>query len=167
MWTFSPDDVKVALVGTLNLDGFVNGEFIRITKDEPVYTLRRVASGGVARRKVVSDTYSIVFNLQAGSKSNDLLYKLHRMDVLTETAKFPLLIRDKTGSSYFFSTTCWIESVPDKAYSTDEVSNSWLLRCADGINNVGGNEALIDIETALAFAASSIPYVSDLLERLQ
>jgi len=167
MWTFSPDNVSVTIAGVLTLDGFVTGEFIRITKDNPLYTLRRVASGGIARRKIVSDSYTISLTVMSGSKTNDILDKLHKLDVLSDKAKVPLLIKDRTGSSYFFTSLAWVESVPDKTYSTDESSMTWVLRCADGVNNVGGNETLNDIETQLSFLASSIPYISELLESIR
>src|SRR5690606_9489657 len=107
---------------------------------------KRVASGSVARRKLVSSSYTITLTISNGSKSNNILDTLLKMDTMTNKAKFPVLVRDTSGSSFFFGAECWVEKSPELSYSSDGSQYTWIIRSGDGMVSVGGNEEISELE---------------------
>ena len=166
MWSFSPESVSVTLAGSLSLEGFNEGEFVTVEKDEDNYKLKRVASGTAARTKVISSTYTIKIVLNGGSKHNNTLDTLLKADILGDKAKFPILIKDQSGSSFFFSSQAWVEKESPLKFSTSSYVTEWTIRASDGILRNAGNEEINEIENAISMAASTIPFISDLIKKV-
>jgi hypothetical protein len=87
-----------------------------------------------------SQTYTIQVTLHRGSVSNDVLTKLWQLDELTQRGKFPLFIKDLSGTDLFFSTNTWIESLPNMVQSSSFDSRTWVLRSSQAVINVGSNQ---------------------------
>lgn len=137
---YIPAEVSVLVAGILPLEGFVEGTFINITKDINPYTTVRTPDGTTARKYNRSFSYTVTISLYSGSKYNDLLTKLMQADELTQKGKFPLLIKDNSGTSLFFGSTCWIESPPELTFSDSFDERVWTLRCMGSTVNFGGNQ---------------------------
>lgn len=161
---YCPDEVNVLLAGFINISGFVDGTFVDISKDVVPFSSVRTADGTVARMYNNDQTYTITLTLHCGSSSNDLLTKLWQLDEITQKGKFPLLIKDFSGSDLFFSTTTWIEGIPSISKSNGIDSRIWVLRSSQAIINVGGNtnpSGLLQDITNLAI--SSLPAIEGIL----
>lgn len=139
LFNYSPEDVDVLIAGVYNLSGFVEGSFVRISKDRPAFSVHETADGVSSRTHSESSLYSISLILHSASHGNEVLTYLHTADTFTKIAKFPVMIKDRMGSSVFFSPTSWIEGLPDSEYSTGITDRQWRIRCADSANIVGGN----------------------------
>lgn len=140
VFNYAPDKVDVLIAGFIPLDGFVDGTFISIDKDVQPSTAARTPDGTVARVKNTDHTYTIKITLHIGSESNELLTKLWQLDEISEgKAKFPLIIKDHSGSDLFFSTTTWIEQVPTMIKSAGVDERVWTFRSAFAVINYGGN----------------------------
>lgn len=138
---YSPEDVTVLFSGVHQLSGFVDGTFVSISKDNPTFTVHETADGVVGRRYNKSSVYTVNLILASTSESNQVLTYAAKLDELTQMGKFPLIIKDQSGSSLFFSLTSWIETTPDADFSVDIESRSWSIKCAQATFNVGGNES--------------------------
>lgn len=164
IFNYCPDEVNVLLAGFINISGFVDGTFVDISKDVVPFSSVRTADGTVARMYNNDQTYTITLTLHCGSSSNDLLTKLWQLDEITQKGKFPLLIKDFSGSDLFFSTTTWIEGIPSISKSNGIDSRIWVLRSSQAIINVGGNtnpSGLLQDITNLAI--SSLPAIEGIL----
>ena len=158
--TYSPEDIQVAIAGLLNITGFVEGSFVTISRDTPLFETSESADGLVSRTKRASKTFTVKLSLMSTSESNNVLTTLALLDHSSHIVKFPLLIKDSLGSTVFFSTSSWIENTPSIDYSTNINSREWSIRCSQSTIYVGGNEessrGLEDLTRTLAGLAPSL-----------
>lgn len=164
LFTYNPESVNVLVAGLIPIDGFVDGTFVDVSKDLVPFSTTRTADGTVARLYNNDQTYTITLTLHCGSKSNDLLTKLWQLDEITQRGKFPLLLRDSSGSDLFFSTTTWIESIPNIVKSNAVDSRVWVLRSSQAVINVGSNAEPSDLlEDIVNLAISSLPGIEGII----
>jgi len=136
---YCPEDVNCLAFG-IPLSGFSEGTFITISKDRMPYGTTETADGMTARLFTNSQTYTIQLTFHRGSTSNDVLTKLWQLDELTQRAKFPLFVKDLSGTDLFFSTNTWIETLPNMVQSSTFDSRTWILRSSSAVINVGSNQ---------------------------
>lgn len=136
---YCPEDVNCLAFG-IPLNGFADGTFINISKDKVSYGSTETADGQVARLYTNSQTYTISLTFHRGSTSNDILTKLWQLDELSQVGKFPLFIKDLSGTDLFFSTNTWIEGVPNMVQSTNFDTRTWVLKSSQAVINIGSNQ---------------------------
>lgn len=164
IFNYCPDEVNVLVAGFVNITGFVDGTFVDVSKDVIPFSSVRTSDGTVARLYNNDQTYTISLTLHCGSNSNEVLTKLWQLDEITQRGKFPLLIKDFSGSDLFFSTTTWIEGVPNITKSNGVDSRVWTLRSSQATINVGGNmEPSKLLEDITNLAISSLPAIEGIL----
>lgn len=164
LFSYCPEEVNVLVAGFLPIKGFVDGTFINITKDVMPFSSARTPDGTVSRLYNNDQTYTIELSLYNGSQDNDILTKLWQLDEITQRGKFPLLIKDNSGTDLFFSTTSWIEQVPSMTKSASVDTRTWVLRSSQAIINIGGNEEVSSLINDLVNAASSaLPILEGIL----
>ena len=122
--TYMPEEVTILLAG-IPVSGFIQGSFISVDKDVKPFTSKRTADGTVSRMYNNDQTYTITLTLYSGSDSNQLLTRLWQLDEITQRGKFPLMIKDGSGSDLFFSTTTWIEGIPSLVKSNQYEPRAW------------------------------------------
>lgn len=158
--SYSPEEVTILLAGFIAVEGYVEDVFVDLSKDIVPFKSVRTADGMISRIYDNDSTYTLRLTLMSTSKTNDVLTKLWQLDELTQRGKFPVFIKDKSGSSLFFSPTAWIEGIPSMSLSEKIESRTWVIRCASGVLNVGGNgdteSSLIQDIINIASAASPI-----------
>lgn len=158
LFTYIPESVVVLIAGILPVEGFVDGTFISITKDVMPFTSVRTPDGTVSRMYNNDQTYTINLTLHSGSNSNDVLTKFWQLDEITQRGKFPLLIKDNSGSDLFFSTNTWIEQLPSMSKSASVDERTWVLRSSQAVVNYGSNEDVSSIlEDLINAAISAVP----------
>lgn len=136
---YSPEDVDILVAGIFRMGGFVDGAFVNIEKDEPIYRTR-VSSDGKATRVVIPNPlYTVRLSLASTSESNQVLTRFVTIDSLTQSGKFPLIIKDRSGGSVFFAAQCWIESQATGVYSNQVEGREWIIKCSDAVFHIGGN----------------------------
>lgn len=136
---YSPESVNCLAFG-IPLNGFADGTFINISKDKVAYGSTETTDGQVARIYTNSQTYTISLTFHRGSTSNDILTKLWQLDELSQVGKFPLFIKDLSGTDLFFSTSTWIEGVPNMVQSTNFDTRTWVLKSSQAVINIGSNQ---------------------------
>lgn len=137
--TYSPEDVTILVAGVIPITGLAAGSFLTISKNMQTFTTQRTSDGRVARLRNNDQTYTISLTLHSTAESNDVLTKISLVDQTFLVGKFPLLIKDTKGTSFFFSTTTWIESEPDQEFSDGITTRTWVLRSSQAITNIGSN----------------------------
>lgn len=161
--TYMPDACTFLAFG-IPLDGFVAGTFISVTKDINPFTTVKTPDGTVARLYNSDQTYTIALTLYSGSDSNDVLTKLWQLDEITQRGKFPVFIKDGSGSDLFFSTTSWIESIPPIVKSDNFEARTWVIRSSQAVINIGGNgDASSILRDLTNLATSAFPILEDVL----
>lgn len=162
--TYSPEDVTILVAGVIPITGLAAGSFLTISKNLQPFTTQRTSDGQVARLYNNDQTYSISITLHSAAESNDVLTKISLLDQTLLKGKFPLFIKDTKGTSFFFSTTTWIEAEPDQEFSDEITTRTWILRSSQAVTNIGSNvepSGMVDdlLNTVLAAA----PIVGGLL----
>lgn len=161
--TYMPEEVTILLAG-IPVSGFIQGSFISVDKDVKPFTSKRTADGTVSRMYNNDQTYTITLILYSGSDSNQLLTRLWQLDEITQRGKFPLMIKDGSGSDLFFSTTTWIEGIPSLVKSNQYEPRAWTLRSSSAIINIGGNgDAESILNDIVSIAASALPSLNGLI----
>ena len=164
LFSYCPEEVNVLVAGFIPLSGFVDGTFVNITKDVMPFSSARTADGTVSRLYNNDQTYTIEISLYNGSQTNDILTKLWQLDEITQKGKFPILIKDNSGTDLFFSTSTWIEQLPSMTKSTSVDTRTWVMRSSQAVINYGGNEEVSSLLNDLINAASSaLPIVEGIL----
>jgi len=158
LFSYIPESVNCLIGGIIPVEGFVDGTFISVDKDEMPYSSIRMPDGTVARKKNTSQTYTITITLHNGAETNNLLTKMWQIDELTDRGKFPLLIKDQSGSDLLFSTESWIEGIPSMTKSNAIDSRVWVIKSAYAVINIGGNEEESSLlQDITNIAASALP----------
>ena len=161
--TYIPEACTFLAFG-IPIEGFVDGTFISITKDTLPFTTVKSADGTVARLYNSDQTYTITLTLYSGSDSNDVLTKLWQLDEITQRGKFPLFIKDSSGSDLFFSATTWIESPASIAKSNSFEPRTWVFRSSSAVINIGGNgDATTILQDLVNLATSALPILEGVL----
>lgn len=164
--TYNSDDVDILVGGFYKVRGLSEGTYINIKKDLVTNTTVRSTDGIVARKKVVNSTFTIEVTTLQASPANNMFTRLWKLDNVTGMGKFPLMVRDASGTGYFFSPTVWIEDIPQLAYGTDNNDKTWILRADSGEINIGGNDRQTALLDAADLLLSGLPYVKQILDRV-
>lgn len=162
--TYSPEDITILLLGFIPVEGYIDGTFVTINKDLPPFTSGITADGQQSRVHRISASYTMRLVISNVSPTNDVLTKLWQIDEITKTGKFPVLVKDQLGTSLFFSATSWIESPPSLYYSNRVTEREWVIKCAESVINIGGNDGASGlIQDLFNSVSSAVPALVDRL----
>lgn len=164
LWTYSPEEIQILLGGVYPLEGYVDGSFVNISKDIMPFSSKRASDGSVGRVYHRNDDYTVRLTLMGQSPSNDILTKLWQLDEFTQRGKFPIMIKDSIGSSFFHSTTAWIKNIPPLEYSNGIPQRQWTLQSSQSAINIGGNEDASDaIDLIVNTITSVLPSIEGII----
>lgn len=162
--TYIPEEVSVLLCGFFPMEGFVDGTFISVNKDMVPFSTQRSTDGMVSRVYNNDQTYTIELTVLSGSTSNTFLTKLWQIDEITQRGKFPMLVKDGSGSDLFFSTNTWIEGIPSLVKSNDFEPRTWILRSSQAVINIGSNNGESGLlEDLFNIGAAALPILEGIL----
>ncbi|AMR57311.1 hypothetical protein vB_PsyM_KIL3b_0065 [Pseudomonas phage vB_PsyM_KIL3b] len=153
---YSPNDVTITIAGLYSVTGFAEGTFVRITKDTQQVTTTRAMDGTMSRIKSPDTGWKVEITLAQSSSGNDILSTLWNADKVTGMGKFPLFIKDGSGSTMFMAATAWIEEIPEITFSSQMETRTWRFAATDVIVNIGGNDSN-DLTSILGLSSSVLP----------
>lgn len=163
LFNYIPSEVNVLLAGIMPIEGFVDGTFVSIDKDVMPYRSRTTADGRTIRLYASSQSYTVTLTVHNGSSANTFLTKLWQLDEITQRGKFPILIKDGSGSDLFFSATSWIEGLPTLSKSNTVDTRTWRIKCSSAVINFGSNNGESGlVEDLINIATSALPAVEGL-----
>lgn len=145
LWTYSPEDVVILLGGVYQVKGLPEESFVRVKKVADAFSTKTAPDGTIARQYHRSAEYDVELQILSMSPSNDVLTKLWQLDEITRRAKFPILIKDNSGSGLFFSPTSWVQAPSSWDLGAGSATRSWAIKSTGGVINVGGNASPRDL----------------------
>lgn len=153
---YSPEDVDIYIAGVLKVEGYAKGTFVSISKDTQRFTTKESSDGVMSRSHSNSRSYTVRITLHSAASFNEVLTRLSEIDNATKMGKFPLIIKDRLGSTLLFSPSSWIEVLPDTDLGVDILEREWVFKCSNTSLHIGGNnrgsglgEDLINVGTGL------------------
>jgi hypothetical protein len=156
--SYSPSDVTITVAGLYSVTGFADGTFVRISKDTQQITTVRAMDGSMSRIKSPDTGWKVEITLAQSSSANDIFSVFWNVDKVTGLGKFPLFIKDGSGSTMFMAATAWIEQLPDVSFSNQMETRTWKFCATDVLVNIGGNDDNgSDLSSILGLGASVLP----------
>lgn len=137
MYTYLPDEI-ICIFGGQILSGYADGTFIKVSRDNPMWTMKPGADGVVTRVRTNDKTGTIEVTLTQGSASNDYLSGLAKADELTGAGALPVLCRDGAGSTVASALFAWLEKPADAEFSKDAGQRAWTIKTNELDLFVGG-----------------------------
>ena len=128
--TYAPHRVSMTL-GTITVNGFVDGTMISASREVPTFTKRTGADGEVIRSLMQNKSGTVNFTLMASSDANALLSAQQIADEESGAGVLPLLVKDNNADTDLISSPfAWIVGPADyeKALEAGEVP--WILDCS-------------------------------------
>lgn len=138
MKEYSPKDVLVIFGGNV-LTGFADGTMVSINRETDSFTKHVGSQGEVTRVKSANKSAEIIIMLAQSSPSNLILSGIQALDELTSNGILPLIIKDLSGKSIYFSGQAWIRKPADSEFSDEITDREWALDCAEMLPVIGGN----------------------------
>jgi len=134
------DSSKIdTIIGGAIMEGFADGTFVTISRDEDSYTKVTGADGRTSRSKSSNKAGRLTIILQQTSPSNDILSAFVAEDEVTSNAIKSILLRDSLGTTVVASGAGWVVKPADVEFSKEISNREWMLDCADLAVFVGGN----------------------------
>jgi hypothetical protein len=136
--TYDPKSVVVT-IGGVPMSGYADGTFLNVDRDENAFTKVTGADGTSTRVKSNNRSGSMTLTLKQSSPSNDVLSGFASLDELSNTGVVPILIKDLSGNSLFFSATGWVQKFPSSEFGKEINNREWVLDLVDVDMFVGSN----------------------------
>lgn len=137
------DAAQVILtINGVEISGYASDTFISIEREEPSFTKVVGADGTTSRAKSNNRSGTMTITLSQTSPSNDYLSALLAQDELSNSGVVPVILKDISGQSRFFSGTGWVQGMPTVEYAKEISDREWLIDLADMEFNIAGNIAV-------------------------
>lgn len=136
--SYDPAQVAVIFLGT-PLHGFIDGVFIKWSRNEDAFKLQVGADGEVARVRNRNRSGTLAITLQQTSLSNDVLSAAAALDELGTGGVGALLIKDLNGTTLISTLAAWVKKVPEGELGKELGQREWVLECGALTIFAGGN----------------------------
>lgn len=158
MYTYSPTDVKITLAG-VSIEGFSSDNVVSISRESPLHSQKMAMDGSVCITRQRYSPWKVKISLAQSSESNDFLsglVKLIQENDIPIMEYLPLIIKDNSGTSFFFAKDVWVSELPTFDYGQSLNTREWELTCNDVEYNIGGNSDDLSTVTQLLAGVSAI-----------
>jgi len=121
------------------MSGFSDGTFLEIDRNEPTWNMVVGADGLVTRGKTNNFSGTLTLTLKQSSPSNDVLSGFMAIDEATNEGVFPILVKDLSGNSIYFSARAWITQYANSTFGKDISDRQWVMSLDEADIFVGSN----------------------------
>lgn len=135
---YRPDSVAVIVAGHI-VEGFSDGTFVSVSRNENAFTLKVGNDGQPTRSKSPNKSGQIKITLQASSPSNDYLSALAIADEQTSAGAVPVLVRDGSGRTVVAALQAWVQKMPTVEFGKEVSEREWIFESGAVTLNVGGS----------------------------
>jgi hypothetical protein len=136
--SYNAGEVSIVL-GSIIFEGFADGTFVTVARDNPSFNSIVGSDGEGARAKSNDRSGTITCTLLQTSATNALLSEVIRQDELSGSGVLPLMVKDGSGLSVAEAETAWLEKPADAEYAREITNREWVIK-TDNLNQfVGGN----------------------------
>lgn len=136
--TYDPASVVVSIAG-VPISGYADGTFVSVDRDDDAFTKVTGADGNTTRIKSNNRSGFLTLTLLQSSPSNDILSGLAQLDEATNAGVVPVLVKDMSGNSIYFSAQGWIRKYPTSDFGKEINNREWIIDLADMDMFVGSN----------------------------
>ena len=136
--TYDPKQFLV-IMGGVPINGFADGTFISIERDEDTFTKTVGADGCVTRSKTNNKAATVTITLLQTSPSNDYLSGLHKLDEEANLGVVDILVKDLNGTTFFYSAVSWVQKPASIENAKEIGEREWTIATGDSEYYVGGN----------------------------
>jgi len=136
--TYDPGQFVVT-VGGGQISGFADGTFVTIMRSNDAFTKVTGPDGVTSRAKSGDRSGEMTLTLTQTSPSNDFLSGIALADELTNTGVVPIMVKDISGRSVYFSGNGWIRKTPESSFGKEIENREWVFDLADMDIFLGGN----------------------------
>ena len=135
---YDPKKVTLNLGGHI-AQGFADGTFITVARNNQTFNTVSGASGEVVRAKSNDLTGTFEITLMQSSLTNDWLSGKMLLDEAPDSAgKFSVGIIDGNGTTILTATEAWVQQPPSTEYGKELGERAWTLEAGEIIFFVGG-----------------------------
>lgn len=123
--TYIPSKVDVEISG-YNVEGHVAVSF---KLDNPQFTTIKGIRGRNTRVRSKNTSGVLTIEVLQTSPTNDLFSDILHKDLLFGTGRLVVKVKDKSGSSLFFSDEAYIEGFPELGFTDKAATRTWTINC--------------------------------------
>ena len=153
VFTYSPKEVQLTF-GGYTVTGW---QSISIARSVDAFKPIRGIRGKHTRVRNADTSCMITIPLLQTSMSNDVLSKIHELDITNGTGRIELTLSDISGTSVFNSVEAYIVGYPEVVYSGEFEYRQWRIFCqTTGSYTVGGNAQVENIFSSIFSKASGL-----------
>lgn len=127
--TYDPTKVILSIAG-ITVQGFADGTFIKVARDEDAYTKKTGADGQTVRAKNANRGGSAEITLLQSSLSNNELAALAALDELSDQGVGAFLIKDLSGTMRASAENCWVKKPADAERGKEVSDTTWTIDVA-------------------------------------
>ena len=130
---YDPNGVVISLgppIGegaTLVIEGFADGTFITVNRNNPNWSLMSGASGETARAKSNDRTGTVELTLMQSSASNNILSAFLSADELSNSGKFSFYMEDASSKTVISASEMWVQQAPTVEFGKELGDRVWTL----------------------------------------
>jgi hypothetical protein len=121
------------------MSGFSDGTFLEVVRDEATWTKVVGADGYVTRGKTNNFSGTLTLTLKQSSPSNDVLSGFAAVDEVSNSGIVPILVKDLSGNSTYFSGQGWVKQYANSTFAKDITDREWTIDLAQLDLFVGSN----------------------------
>lgn len=134
--TYNPSDV-ICDIGGYQLTGW---DAIVISRGGPSFVTVKGIRGKHTRVANKDTSATITISLIQTSPSNDVLSRIHELDIQNGTGRMMIMLKDNSGRSVFSSNEAYIVGYPEATFSGDFEMRMWTIFCQTTQSyTIGGN----------------------------
>lgn len=137
--TYDPKQYSL-IVGGHIVNGFADGTFIRVARNNDSWALAVGADGEGARAKSNNKSGTFVFTLLQTSQSNSVLSGFHNADELNNGGQVPVLVKNNNGDDIHEAATAWVRKPADVELAKEITNREWTVE-TDNVTMLVGSES--------------------------
>lgn len=131
MPTYNPKKVILTVLG-LPIIGFAEDTFIKVSRNEDLFSVEVGADGNVTRVMNANKTGRFEITLQQSSPSNSALYAQVNLDERTGRAVGPTLLKDGNDVATFAEgLNSWVVKAPDLGRGKKLNQVDWIIEAEE------------------------------------
>jgi hypothetical protein len=129
-----------AIVGGKIMQGFTDGTYIKIKRNEDAYNVKIGVAGEGTRARNNNKSGEVEMTFVQSSQSNDDLSAFTLLDELSNTGAVPFLLNDSSGRTVVTATVGWLKKFAEVEFAKEVKDWTWTLQTHElSIKNLGGN----------------------------
>lgn len=126
---YDPKNI-VVIVNGQRIDGFADGSFVSIERNEDSWSYAVGADGSCARARSRNISGTLTLTLMQTSKGNEILEALMIADDTTSQGQFSWAVADEKYTGLVSSGAAWIQKPATIEYGKEMNDRVWTITCA-------------------------------------